>query len=101
MSLFGDELRRLRRERGLTLEAVARKVGTHKGYISGIENGKVSPPSVKLVRKLARMYAQDEKRLVRMAWVDKAPELIREEAREYLAWCDRGRPPSDGSGKDT
>jgi HTH-type transcriptional regulator, competence development regulator len=95
VTMFGERMKELRRDRKLTLEAVALKVGTHKGYISGIENSKVSPPSVKLIRKLAKLYGQDEKALVRMAWVDKAPEMIRDEAREFLVWCERGRPPAE------
>jgi transcriptional regulator with XRE-family HTH domain len=35
VSNFGDLVKRLRKERNLTLEAVARKIGSHKGYVSG------------------------------------------------------------------
>ncbi|RPH51873.1 MAG: XRE family transcriptional regulator [Planctomycetota bacterium] len=94
MSMFGERMRSLRKERKLTLEQVARKVGTHKGYVSGIETGKVRPPSVKLIRKLAKVFGQDEKSLVRMAWVDKAPPLIRDEAVDFLRWCESRQPPA-------
>lgn len=90
MSQFGEVVRSLRRERGLTLEVVADKIGSHKGYISGIENGKVSPPSVRLIRKLAKTLGADEKRLVRIAWVDKAPKLIRDDAKRFLEWMEAG-----------
>lgn len=85
MSNFGDLVKRLRKEKGLTLEAVAKKIGSHKGYVSGIENGKVNPPSVKIIRKFAKLFTQDERTLVRMAWADKAPPLIREEAKRLVA----------------
>jgi transcriptional regulator with XRE-family HTH domain len=85
VSNFGDLVKRLRKEKGLTLEAVARKIGSHKGYVSGIENAKVNPPSVKIIRKFARLFGQDERTLVRMAWADKAPALIRDEARRLVA----------------
>jgi len=94
MSMFGERIRSLRKERKLTLEQVAKKVGTHKGYVSGIETGKVRPPSVKLIRKLAKVFGQDEKSLVRMAWVDKAPPLIRDEAVDFLRWCETRQPPA-------
>lgn len=84
MSNFGDLVRRLRKERSLTLEAVARRVGSHKGYISGIENGKVNPPSVKFIRKFARLFQWDERRMVMLAYTDKAPKLIREEIARLL-----------------
>lgn len=68
----------------MTLEAVAKKIGSHKGYISGIENGKVNPPSLKIIRKFCRLFSQDEKTMVRIAWVDKAPPILKEEARQFL-----------------
>ncbi len=85
MSNFGDLVKRLRKEKGLTLEAVAKKIGSHKGYVSGIENDKVNPPSVKIIRKFAKLFIQDEKTLVRIAWADKAPQIIREDAQRILA----------------
>jgi len=84
MSRFGDLVKRLRKDRSMTLEQVARKIQSHKGYVSGIENGKVNPPSVKFIRKFARIFQYDEKQMVRMAYVDKAPKLIREEANVIL-----------------
>ena len=80
MSNFGELMRRLRRERGFSLKTVARKLGTQKGYLSGIENGKVNPPSAKLVKRISQLYQQDERMLLRLAWADKAPTLIREDA---------------------
>ena len=87
VSHFGDLVKRLRKERGLTLEVVAKKLGSHKGYVSGIENGKVNPPSVKMLKKYARIFGSDPRSFVRLAWVDKAPELIKEDAERFLAWC--------------
>jgi len=91
MSSFGDLVKKLRKERGMTLEQVARKIGSHKGYVSGIENGKVNPPSVKFIRKFARIFQYDEKDMVRMATVDKAPALVRDEFRSALG-ADGGVP---------
>ncbi len=88
MSNFGELVKRLRKEKGMTLEAVARKIGSHKGYVSGIENGKVNPPSVKIIRKFAKLFSQDERTLVRIAWVDKAPAIIRDEARRILSFSE-------------
>jgi transcriptional regulator with XRE-family HTH domain len=94
VSHFGDLIKRLRREQGLTLDQVAGKIGSHKGYVSGIENDKVRPPSVKFIKKFARLFRQDPRFLVRLAWVDKAPELIRHEAEEFLRWHQTGMLPS-------
>ena len=94
MSNFGDLVQRLRKEKGLTLEAVAKKIGSHKGYVSGIENDKVNPPSVKIIRKFAKLFTQDEKTLVRIAWADKAPQMIRDEAQRILALSESEGPSS-------
>jgi transcriptional regulator with XRE-family HTH domain len=84
MSQFGKLLRRLRQEKGLSLNDVAKKINSHKGYVSGIENGKVNPPSVKFLRKFARLYHYDEKKLILVAYVEKAPREIREELRRLV-----------------
>jgi transcriptional regulator with XRE-family HTH domain len=79
MSNFGELVRKLRKERAMTLDQVAKKIGSHKGYVSGIENGKVNPPSVKFIRKFAKLFSHDEKSMVRIAWLDKAPKIIKDE----------------------
>jgi transcriptional regulator with XRE-family HTH domain len=40
---FGDELRRLRKKRGLSQEALAHACGRHRTYVSLLERGKKSP----------------------------------------------------------
>lgn len=86
LSHFGTLVKRLRQEKDLTLEAVAKKIGSHKGYVSGIENDKVNPPSVKIILRYAKLFGQDPKNLVRLAWVDKAPSIIRDDAEGFLKW---------------
>ncbi|HLY73912.1 MAG TPA: helix-turn-helix transcriptional regulator, partial [Planctomycetota bacterium] len=96
MSHFGDLVRKLRYEQGLTLEAVAKKIGSHKGYVSGIEAGKVNPPSVKFITKFARAFGQDARALVRLAWVDKAPAILKQDAEDFLRWCEARHRPESG-----
>lgn len=91
MTRFGTLVRQLRRQKGLTLEHVARKIGTHKGYISGIENGKVNPPSVSLVRKFAKLFGRDERHMVLVAWIDKAPKIIKPDLEGLLV--PKAEPP--------
>lgn len=81
---FANHLRKLRMQQGETLESLAKKCGTHKGYISGIENGKVNPPSAKLVRKLSDRLGGNRKHMLLIAWVDKAPKDIRQYLVEQL-----------------
>lgn len=79
MAQFGNLLHDLRKNRDLTLEAVARRAGTHKGYISGIERGKVNPPSPKFLKKFARILQHDYRELLILAHLEKAPKEIRSE----------------------
>jgi transcriptional regulator with XRE-family HTH domain len=75
---FGKALRSLRHERGLTVETLARQIGSHRGYISMIENNKVAPPSMKKITKLAKVLGVDAMGLALMAYAEKAPEMVRE-----------------------
>jgi transcriptional regulator with XRE-family HTH domain len=75
--MFGEWLRSCRRECGMTLQKVAAKCGTHKGYISGIETGAVSPPAEKLCLKLAKLFGFKAAEVVLMSWIDKAPPTAR------------------------
>jgi transcriptional regulator with XRE-family HTH domain len=79
---FASVVKEARRFKGLTLQAVASKVDSHKGYISGIEHRKVNPPSPKIVRKLAKLLDLDLKELLILAAVEKAPKEVREIMRE-------------------
>jgi XRE family transcriptional regulator, regulator of sulfur utilization len=49
---FTTNLRRLRKERGLTQEQLAERVGMEQGYYSRIERGRVTP-SIRTALKLA------------------------------------------------
>ena len=81
---FGTLLQEARRDQGLTLEEVARRARTHKGYISSIERGKVNPPSAALVVRLAKILGLDPREMLKRAWVQKAPKEIREELMQAI-----------------
>ena len=46
--LVGDNTARIRKEKGLTQEALAEKSGLSQQYISGLENGRRNPTIVTL-----------------------------------------------------
>lgn len=52
MSTFGENLRRLRKERKLSMDALAEKAGTSKQVLSRYENGE-RVPKISMVQKLA------------------------------------------------
>jgi transcriptional regulator with XRE-family HTH domain len=84
MKSYGRVVYDARKAKGWTLQDVARRSGTHKGYISGIESRKVAPPSPKLSNKLAKALGLDPLDLLRRAWVEKAPAPIRTEVTNLL-----------------
>ena|SRR5687767_6269215 len=79
MKSYGLVLREARKAKGWTLDELARKARTNKGYISGIENSATKPPATKLSNRLANALGLDPKDLLRRAWAEKAPEPIRAE----------------------
>lgn len=84
MNTFGQVIRARRKQLGLTLDQVARRAGTHKGYVSGIENSKVRPPAPRVVAKIAKALDLDVLDLVELGWAEKAPALIRDRVRTRL-----------------
>lgn len=86
MNTFGKVVKHLRKLAGMTLEQVAAKVGSHKGYLSGIEAEKVNPPSAKVCKKFARIFERTllnsgtvahEEDWIELAWACKAPLAVR------------------------
>jgi transcriptional regulator with XRE-family HTH domain len=81
---FGKRLRELRKQKSMTLEALAAKIGSSKGYLSGIENEKVNPPTERFVRKMARIFGQEEIEFLKMAYLDKVPRVLQPEFGRML-----------------
>lgn len=81
MSQFGRLMKAFRVMDGLSTREVARKLGTNKGYVSGIENDKTNPPSPKILQKYWKLFKHHDvglADLVELAYVTKAPKIIRE-----------------------
>lgn len=85
MQTFGPVLKQFRKQKGLTLEALAKKCGVRKGYLSGIENERVNPPSARTIRCLARVLGVDRKQLFILALIKKAPAEIRPDLEAFFA----------------
>lgn len=73
---FGALVKKVRVDKGLTLEQLSRRIGSHKGYLSGIENGKVNPPAPKLTMRLARALDIEPLDLVLLGWKSKMPRVL-------------------------
>ena len=84
MKRFGHVVREARKAKGLTLEAVAQRLGSHRGYLSAIENSRFNPPRERTVLKLARILGLKPKPLLTRVMVERAPALIRKEMARLL-----------------
>ncbi|MEM6854181.1 MAG: LexA family transcriptional regulator [Planctomycetota bacterium] len=92
METVGQIVRKRREALGLTLSALAGAVGVTKGYISMIENHRVSnPPSAGLLDALERALGITAGELQRAADWQSTPEPIRQEVERLSQDADRGR----------
>jgi transcriptional regulator with XRE-family HTH domain len=76
MLTFGQRVKDARKAKGWTLERAAKAVKSHKGYISGIENGKVNAPSPKIIPLLCRHLELPLSEMLALAWWEKAPKGV-------------------------
>ncbi len=92
---FGNQIRMLRKARGLTLRQLAPKVGVGFTYLSKVENEKLDfgeYPSDSLICKLANVLDAEEEELLILA--KRVPERIRKRVLQRpdvftaLARCD-------------
>ena len=65
--MLGQYLKKLRKQRNLTLRAVEEKTGISNAYLSQVENGKISKPSPSILLKLGNFYDVSYERLMKLA----------------------------------
>ncbi len=98
---LGQYLRRLRKEKMLTLRAVEEKTGISNAYLSQIENEKILSPSPTVLRKLADLFEVSYSHLMEIAGypvettntqkvlfrtTGKSEEITPEEEKELLTY---------------
>jgi transcriptional regulator with XRE-family HTH domain len=80
---FGQRVRELRGDRGLTQRSLAQHLDVSMSYVCKVENGKLQSgdfPSEKFIHKLAEALDADEDELLLLA--DKVPIKIRRGIRQ-------------------
>ena len=85
MTPFGERVRKLRAERGVTLKALAEAVGVSPAYLSALEHGKRGRPGWHLIQRIIAYF--------NIIW-DEAEEVVR------LARISHPRIVIDTSGLD-
>lgn len=70
MTPFGDRMRKLRAERGLTLKDMAEAIGVSSAYLSALEHGKRGRPGWHLIQRILTYFNiiwDDAEEVVRLA----------------------------------
>lgn len=73
MTPFGDRMRKLRAERGITLKEMADGLGVSSAYLSALEHGKRGRPGWHLIQRILAFFniiwddAEDVVRLARIS----------------------------------
>ncbi len=77
MKTFGDRIRQLRQEAGLTQWDVADRTGVSNTYISALESGRKPAPPHVIVTALAACFQTDEAALWKVARAEREERLKR------------------------
>ena len=70
MTPFGDRMRKLRAERGVTLKEMAEAIGVSSAYLSALEHGKRGRPGWHLIQRILNYFSiiwDDAEEVVRLA----------------------------------
>lgn len=70
MTPFGDRMRKLRAERGVTLKEMAEAIGVSSAYLSALEHGKRGRPGWHLIQRILTFFNiiwDDAEEVVRLA----------------------------------
>ncbi|WP_373502528.1 helix-turn-helix domain-containing protein [Aestuariivirga sp.] len=70
MTPFGDRMRKLRMERGVTLKDMAEAIGVSSAYLSALEHGKRGRPGWHLIQRILTYFNiiwDDAEEVVRLA----------------------------------
>ena len=97
MTDFGDELRRILAERGISLSAAARGAGCSKGYLSNAANGR-KPLTPRVAAGLDRLFGTDST----FACIRPGPRTWQQRPGRHLSACCRyGRRDTGPAGDRT
>lgn len=67
MTRFGERLRELRKQRGMSQRKLAEQVGVDYTYLSKIENEQMPPPSAATIHRIGQALDADEGELLLLA----------------------------------
>jgi transcriptional regulator with XRE-family HTH domain len=86
---FGEYLKKLRKERNLSLREVEKKAGISNAYLSQIERGIRGAPSIEIMNRLADTYRVPVSDLIRVAIPEEKinPDMLVPDTKQvYMAY---------------
>lgn len=87
MEKFGPYMRKLRKQRGLTLKEVEKTARVSNSFLSQVERGVRNPPKPDILNRLARAYSVPAQDLMEAAgYIKSNPNEMRERERVELAY---------------
>lgn len=76
--VFGQLMKELRKEQGLSMRSLAEQLGMARGYVSNIENGKAVPSFKAIVKICELLDPEVERGLMAVGIVQRLPSEVRE-----------------------
>jgi transcriptional regulator with XRE-family HTH domain len=87
MEKFGPYMRKLRKQRGLTLKQVEKAAHVSNSFLSQVERGVRNPPKPDILNRLASTYSVPAQDLMEAAgYIKSKPGEMRERERVELAY---------------
>ena len=83
MKSFGEELRRIRKEKKLSIRKLGELSGISHAYLSQIENGKRDAPKPELIKKLSDGLKVDNLSLLKLAGHISYSDLVKENTKLF------------------
>lgn len=82
MTIIGDELKRLRLKKGLTLDEVAKHTGITKQYLSMLENGQRKAISFEIMINISNFFNVPIEYFKRLFKEEEEPRILTKEELE-------------------
>ncbi len=74
---FGKLFKELRKKRGLTMETLAKLAKTSKGYLSGIEHGKVGTPAPDMAIAMVKALGANPTAFIALCDLEKLLPIVK------------------------
>lgn len=82
--MIGNNIYKLRKQRGFTLSELAERTGISKSYLSNIERNLKQNPSIHVMEKISSVLKVDLKTLLKIAAEVESKQLVEKEWLDFI-----------------